>query len=290
MRRLLGAARARVGAAGQLRSPGENGPAFRLLGEAFAILVSAHLVARGEADGERVLGAASAWQKLEALAETGELARAPTDLEAFLSNEDVLAADRLEPREALRLRPQLEALLRQLAGALEVRSVRRIKVNRALRMVAVAAGLLTLLVATVAWALAPANVARGKPVTTSSIFPRTPDPAGATDGVRGRGFGVHTTFEHLPWVIIDLGKSYKLSEVVVYHRSDNHQLETLPLTLQLSQDGASYSEISTRSTLFTAEEPWHQKLDGKPARYVRLIVNKKEKGYIALSEIEVYGR
>jgi hypothetical protein len=286
IRFLLRSARARQRAAAGLRSPEEAAPAFRLLLEAFKILATAHAVARGEHDSDETLDERAALGVL-----------APPDgapehgaTEALLADPDPLAADRLTTAEALRMRPELERLLGWLERGLEVRTVRRIRVARWLRLGLAALALASLSIAAVAWALAPTNLARGKPVSASSRFPRTPDPSGATDGVRGRGFGVHTVFEPRPWVAIDLGQVHALKEVVVFHRSDNHQLESLPLTLELSEDGSSYSEVATRSTLFTAEDPWRQRLDGKRARWVRLIVNKKPKGYIALSEIEVYGR
>lgn len=290
MRFLLAAARARQRAAAGLRGPEERAPAFRLLAEAFAILMTAHATARGESDGERTLPAEEAWEKLAALAEALGTPPEHAGLAAFLKGTEVLDADRLTAREALALRPALEGLLGWLEAGLEVRTVRRIRVYRVLRLVGVASAGLTLLVATLAWALAPANLAYEKPVRSSSVFPRTPDPGGATDGVRGRGFGVHTVLEHRPWVEIDLGASHSLSEVVVYHRSDGFQAESLPLTLELSEDGSNYVEVATRRELFTASDPWRAKLGGKRARWVRLIISKKDKGYIAVSEIEVYGK
>lgn len=285
VRFLLGAARARLRAAAGLRSPQEIAPAFRLMTEAFAILVSAHAAARGELDGERALTPAEAWQRLASL--EGPLPKHAA-LEGLLQSAEPLDADRLSPAEALRLRPELEALLAWLGKELEVRTVRRIKVYRALRLVAVACACLTFLVVTLAWAFAPENIALGKPVRASSRYPRTPDPAGATDGVRGHGYGVHTLPEARPWVELDLGSVRALSEVAVFNRSDGWENEILPLTLELSENGADWLEVATRSELFTAKKPWRVRLDGKRARFLRLIVSKKDKGYIALSEIEVY--
>lgn len=290
VRFLLGAARARQRAAGGLRSPQEIGPAFRLLAEAFALLVTAHATARGETDGERALAPKEAWGKLPALAESLGALPEHGALERLLTSTEPLDADRLAPREALALRPELEGLLSWLTRQLEVRTPTRIRVYRVLRLTAAGAALLTLLVAALAWALAPTNLALGKPARASSRYPRTPDPTGATDGVRGRGYGVHTLVEPRPWVEIDLESSHALSEVVVYNRSDGYQTESLPLTLELSADGNDWTEVGTRHEVYSVSAPWRTKLDGRRARYLRLIISKKDKGYIAVSEVEVFGK
>ncbi len=283
MRFLWRAARRRMAAASGLRSPDEIGPAFRLMSEAFVLLATAHAVAGGEFDGESSLGAEAAFELVRARLPDAPLA----GLETTLTDADPLAPDRLEVARALELRPALERLLTWLERRLELRTVRRIRVARVLRFAAALAVLLLLSIAGVAVALSPSNLARGKPVRTSSVFPNTPDPSGATDGTRGRGFGVHTAIEANPWVEVDLGSVQTLTEVVIYHRSDSFQMESLPLVLQLSEDGAAYVNVTTRSELFTADKPWHARVAGKRARYVRLAMTKS-KGYIALSEIEVY--
>ena len=133
LRRLERAARGRTSAAAALRSPNDNGTAFALLREAFALSVTAVLVGRGEHDGESALDIAGAWQRLAAIASS--LPRGPdvAALEPLLSSNDALVPDRLEPADALRLRPIFERALAWLDGQTELRSVRAIKLLRVLR-------------------------------------------------------------------------------------------------------------------------------------------------------------
>ena len=284
VRFIVRAARARALAAGGLRSPEEAGPAISLLREAVALAVTALLVFRGQHDAETPLSAGEAWQRLET--ETLPVERAL--LEPLMASTDTLAPDRLETRDALRLRAALEGLLAWLFRQVELRTVRRIWAVRVLRLSAVAALLVTLLVVSLVFALAPTNVAAGKPAHSSSRWPGSPDPRGLTDGVRGHGFGAHTQIEQDPWLEVDLGAPHAVRQVVVYHRSDGFERESLPLTLQLSEDHASWRDMGTRTALFTSAEPWVAACNGARGRYVRLTLHGK--GYIALSEIEVFGK
>ena len=50
------------------------------------------------------------------------------------------------------------------------------------------------------------------------------------------------------------------------------------------------ASASTRSAaVFTDQDPWRAKLDAPLARYIRLRVNKSP-GYLALNEVEVFGK
>jgi hypothetical protein len=155
IRALSRATRARAQAGLALRSPGETGPAFLLLKEAFAFSLTAWLVARGEHDAEAPLAPVEAWQRLEALAESGVAVPSREKLGAILGSGDPLAADRLSARDALAARAELEALLRFLGAEVELRSVRSIRVFRVLRLLGVVFAFLALYVATLTFALAP---------------------------------------------------------------------------------------------------------------------------------------
>ncbi len=275
------AAKARANAAAELRSEGESPAALALLREAFALSSSMVLVSRGEQEPDApVLSVETAWQTM---AETHPEHAALAEL---LGNPDLLAPDALDAAEVERLRPLLESLTNELLKEVERRSPRAIKVQRVVRIVAVGIAVLVLLVASVAWAARPTNLARGKNVSTSSRFPGSPDPAGVVDGNRSAAFGAHTNIQDDPWIEVDLGKARALGKVVVYHRSDGYESESLPLTLELSEDHSVWTKIATRSELFTAAKPWIQPLAGQHARWIRLRLERH--GYIALGEIEVY--
>jgi hypothetical protein len=162
IRLLSRAARSRMSAAASLRSPGELGAAFSLLREALSLWVTAICVARGEREPGAVLSVPEAWSRLDGLGEDDAPGQRPAELEPLLSSPSPLAGDALPTEEALRLRPVLEAELARLAALVEVRSVRGIRVRRVLRLTGVIAAVLTLVTASVVWALAPPSSAHGK--------------------------------------------------------------------------------------------------------------------------------
>ena len=81
---------------------------------------------------------------------------------------------------------------------------------------------------------------------------------------------------------------YRIDRVAVYNRVDGWFDDCLPLVVEFSTDGAKYSEVARRDQHFAADPPWS--VDGKRelARYVR--VRLARRGYLALSEVEVFGR
>jgi len=257
------------------------------LREAIALATTAALVGRGEHPTEGTLSGVEAWAHIDSLEDATGRGPSSESVAAVMTTQDLLTADQMDTAEALRVRPELERTLQWLLSTVELRSPLAIKVRRGLRVAAVLVVLAGCLIATLTWALSPPNVAAGRPVKASSRWPGSPDPSGLTDGIRGNGYGAHTTVEDEPWVEIDLGASHLLREVVVHHRSDGFQHESLPLTLELSDDQVTWSAVATRSKVFTDRDPWRVKLDGNRARWVRLVVHRR--GYIALSEIEIYG-
>jgi len=59
---------------------------------------------------------------------------------------------------------------------------------------------------------------------------------------------VHTANEAKSWVMVDLGTMQKLGKVKIYNRGDGWFDEVLPLTLELSSDGASFTEVERLTT------------------------------------------
>jgi hypothetical protein len=163
---------------------------------------------------------------------------------------------------------------------------------------------------TVRIAFGARNLARGKPVSASSIGARTPDGrlgegelSRVVDGVHLEGpavgknnpwhetaFALSTNQEVHPWVTVDLGAPRTLSEAVIYGRSDCCWLSDLPLSIQLSSDNARFVTVATRTTPFTTEFPWRASLGGRRARYVRLYAEGADEQRVVVSELEVYGR
>jgi hypothetical protein len=114
-----------------------------------------------------------------------------------------------------------------------------------------------------------------------------PTADGIDNGVVESSYGVHTNREPNAWVQIDLQSSLPIHEVRVYNRGDGYGHEILPVVLQLSDDGAVFSDVGRRDTLYTQDDPWIVKLENKRARYLR-VLNPSPGGYISLSEITVF--
>jgi hypothetical protein len=286
--RLTRAARARHAAAQELRREELRGAALALEREAALLALTGLLVARGEHDTDDTPPRAEAWARFDALLPSLDgVPDAVGTARELLANPEPLTPERLDG-DVLAQRDAAEATVEWLLAQYEPRSLPHIARQRRLRLAALVLAALLVVVAGQAWAQQPRNLARGKSVLVSSQRPGTPDPGAVVDGWRGGTFGVHTKQDDPPWIEIDLGDTYRLTRAVIVNRGDGYEDEVLPLALQLSDDDRTWREIAIRHDRFTQRSPWRLALDGARARFVRVI--KPEAGYLALSEIEIYGR
>jgi hypothetical protein len=256
-----------------------------------AVLLAAAIAAANEA-GE---GAAATPEEepvatLERLAKAGAIPAPPPDVEEalrFLGQSPSLAFDELSSDELLRRRFACESALRWLRGRVEARTLPEIRASRTVRVGASAAAAVIVLAWAILHLVRPTNLALGKPVTISSRHPAStapPDNSGFVNGKIEGSYGIHTA-EGGAWVMVDLLASHKLSEIRIYNRGDGWFDAGLPFTLELSQDGKTFTVVETRTAGFSSAEPWIFKAQGKPARYIRI----RSKTYIALTELEAYG-
>ena len=264
-----------------------------LYGEAALLFAAAAVVARTGAAGapplraEDVLGALRALEPPDVPA--GMPARAPESLLAGLSAPDRLVADRVDPTRATALAEDARAAARWLAALVEPRSAHEIALLRRFRVVTSAFVALAVLSLPAMLLLRPRNVALHKPVTLSANHPQSiSPPSGLTDGITSGAYGAETTVSVDPWVQVDLERRYAIDKVKVYNRGDAAFDAGMPMTLQCSEDGVAFATIETRRTSFSQKDPWVAHLSGRPCRYVR--VHGARGTYVALSEIEVYGR
>jgi hypothetical protein len=174
----------------------------------------------------------------------------------------------------------------RLGGTVDMRTVRTIRWWRRLRILALVIALGLIVSAGLHQLLRGRNLARGAAVTASSQHPGTPPPSGATNGFVEVAYGVHTNNEREAWLMIDLGALHTIKEVHVIPRGDGYVNESVPLNLEVSEDGTSFLQLATRREPSTQATPWvvYEKMR---ARYIRL--RTPGVGYIALSEVEVYG-
>ena len=207
---------------------------------------------------------------------------------AALASRDPLYFDRLSAEDAERARWALDRASTLVRHGVEARSLTHVRGARWGRLAAV---LLLIGYATFAITRAyvlPKNIALGKPVHPSSRKHNPPDGKELVDGEIGTSFGIHTNTEESPNVVIDLEAKYWIDSIRVYNRVDGWYDDSLPLVVELSQDGTKWDELARRDTHFDASPPWIIAGRGKPAQFVRLRVARKS--YLALSEVGVFGK
>jgi hypothetical protein len=289
IRGLYDAAKTRMLAASELADPARVSAAGALYREATLLLVRAIRATREGTIGDMDSEAAYAWLRAEI--ENGKIALAPSALEELkelLVGADLLVLDRMNPEEAHRAYSALERLTNSLRRLIEPRTATQIKYTRWLRLALLALAGLGILAGCVFLIFQAENLAEGKPVRASSQFPGTPGAQGITNGKVEHTFGVHTQIQDKPWVELDLLNLTSVTKVKVYNRGDGWFDENLPLTLEVSTDGAHFTEVARRIQPFRNDKPWIWKSKGTPARQIR--VSLPRHGYIALAEIEVFGK
>ena len=204
---------------------------------------------------------------------------------ASLSPAAERALDALEPKDLPSLRQDVADLFAWLEDGNEERTVTQLRVIRALRIAGAALAILLLGRFAIGALLAPPNRALRKPVVASSRYPDTPDPSGFTDGDRVT-LGVHTNVEPTPLVTVDLGVPYKVDRVRIYQRTDCCPDDSLPLVVEVGDDGDPAPFVAERTTHF---DVWEIDVGGHSASTVK-VRTRRSPGYIALAELEVFGR
>lgn len=207
---------------------------------------------------------------------------------AAIASRDPLYFDGLAEEGVERARWALDRAGAMLRRNVESRTLVAVRGTRWGRFAAV---LVLVLWAAVAFArakLLPKNIAFGKPVHPSSLAENPPSGQELVDGETGASFGVKTREEDSPNVVIDLQGIYWIDTIKVHNRVEGWFDDCLPLVVELSRDGTKWDEIARRDRHFDANPPWVVEGGGRGARYVRLRVARH--GYLALSEVEVYGK
>jgi len=289
MSRLFNAAQRRLAGARELRDERLAASALILYREAIALLTTADLVASGAPPSEDVLDAPAAWSSLRPRLEPDAPDRPDVSVEAlreWLAGPNVLTVDRAAKSDPQGAREGAEALASWLAARIDPRSRREIRIQRGVRLGSLAFALLVLLLGAVVAAVSPNNVARGRRVTVSSQQPGSPPPSQVVNGEVEGTYGMLTTKENEPWVEVDLGASYALSEVVVHNRRDKHR-QTTALLLELATDDGAYREVGRHEGQLDANQAWRITLGGEVARYLRVVAPQTTQ--LGLAEIEAYG-
>lgn len=203
--------------------------------------------------------------------------------DALLLLRDPRAASSLTSGRKRRALGLLEEVGASLEAALSPLSDREVWALRAKRRVGAGLAVVLVVVGLGSYYRAPHNVARGKPVTASSVRFGTPQ-ALVNGAIEWGTFGLHTGGSGREWATIDLVKFYSLTSAEIYSRGDGHFEFNLPLYVELSADGTNFREAGACKDLFTQATPCVVDLHRERARYVRVSAPE-----VVLAEVEVYG-
>lgn len=207
--------------------------------------------------------------------------KALQDLTTLLAG-DATEIDQLPRREAALRAETADAITRWLAGLVVLRSRRELRAIRTLRLSIAVLALVAIPVARVIWAVSPTNISWHKAVTGSSATPDSSLPGIVDDDYY---FTAYKSLEQdFPWVTVDLGRRYLLSDAEVFSRQE----QSVPLVFEISNDNITFRTVATRTEPFVPGLPWIVKPLQIEGRYVRVRVLRRS--VLALGEIAVYGR
>ena len=293
VRKHFDAAQRRASVADDLSDDRNVAVAYVLYREAVALLIAAVVASR---DASRInledLRASTAFDNLTALADADQVPPLPDyigEARKVLSEDEPLAFDRRSAEDLLSKRKSVEFTLRWLTELIEPRTLNEIRATRLVRLFLTAA----LVICAIGWvvvrATRPLNIALNKPVTVSQRHPAStaaPDNSGFVNGDIEGSYGIHTSLAaagSFAWVMVDLTQPMSVKKVKVYNRADGWFDETLPMTMEFSEDGTSFTVVETRATGFTSRSPWVYEAKGAKTRFVRVRSDR----YLALTEIEI---
>lgn len=173
-----------------------------------------------------------------------------------------------------------------LADLVETRTVGALRALSVLRIAVASIFALALLVGSALWIGQPVNLALHQPVLASGHDFGT-QPEDAVDGIRYGQLGFHSAKHSSPWLRVDLGRPTVINRIVAFGRSECCFDQSIPLAIEVSDDGTNFEQVVERTVPFTQYAPWATSLPSVKARYVRF--HTLRESYIVLSEVEVYG-
>jgi hypothetical protein len=292
LRKLCEAAEIRTSVAADLSDPRHAVVGVALYCDAVELLLLAAVLMHGEGPSLDTADVSSIDAAFAQRVEEQAIDRPPPELDEVrrLIAEPRLRIGSFGPDALAQRRASLEAAANWLRARIEQRTVSQIRRTRIARLASAAVVIVTVVASALSAVMAAPNVALHRPVLATSRHPQSVAPAdnsGLVDGIKDNNYGIHTLQEGSPWVMVDLESSRKIAEVKIYNRGDGWFDEGLPFVLELSEDGHTFTEVSTRTEPFSQTQPWTYSGSTR-ARFVR--VRAPHLGYIALSEIEVFER
>jgi hypothetical protein len=291
MRAYFEAANRRRQVARDLRGPNGAPVALALYQQAALFLALAFLTSRDKELEPGSLKPEAAFSKLDAAIEALRLPLPPelAGVKSLLVSSDPVAPDQLSIEEAERKAEELEVVTNWLVRLVDPRSPKDLRSLRILRLGVGAVCAVVLIVLLGRSAFAPKNLAKGKPATSSGSTMFATTTSAAVDGEKNGTYGFHSALEDSPWLSIDLGKNYEIRRIKVFGRGDGYNDQSVPLALEVSDDGSNYRQVAVRNDPFSEADPWE--IAPPPplaARFIRLRTLRRS--YLVLGEVEVYKR
>lgn len=282
------AAEARLLGARDLHEPRSFAAAITLYRDAAMVLLQAASTAAGKPPPTSV---PEAWQQLDPVLPK-DAPPHPAGFERareLLSTDDPLRLDAVPVAERDSARLDVERTIRWLRKLVELRPPAEIRRVRWARVAMLSSVPLLGLGALVNTLRAPTNLALGADVDASGRYSRSGPAALVTNGAIESDFGYSTGRVSSPWIRIDLGETRRVHRVEVRGRNDGKRIASMPLVLELSEDGERWERVGRRRDAFTAKKPWSWRGGPYATRWVR-VRGSRQKSSISLTEIEVYGR
>jgi hypothetical protein len=177
----------------------------------------------------------------------------------------------------------VRAVVAEVAKPLEaVANLQRERRNRVLGVFAAALLVVAGGVFTAKRAAEGPDLAGGKPFTASSAYDSFAT-AGRTNEPVAFDLFAHTVEEEHPWIQIDLGKSERVKKVLVKNRTDCCGERAVPLVVEASVDGSSWTQVARRDEIFTE---WNVALAPTELRFLRFSVPRRT--FLHLSRVQVW--
>ena len=142
-------------------------------------------------------------------------------------------------------------------------------------------------------------VSRHAKVTASSTSEWMPADGGATlvAATPPASFAFHTAPEAAPQVVIDLGKSIKVTGLFIRNANPENAMQRMTtLTASVSRDGSNWTEIwrAARNARFwqvaVTQLVSGAQIPGRDVRYIRLQTHPQSPEPLLLKQVEVYGK
>jgi hypothetical protein len=289
VRRYYNAGNRRLNVAQDLRGPVQTPAALTLYREGSHFLALAYLAQHGYAKLDPAsVSPRETFEEFEQAMQAEGLYIPPSyqRSRSLLMSADPLELDRLDRDGPSHIIEELEATSRWLTSLVDARSPTELKWIRGFRVGITIVGAVALLVMLLLRITAPKNIALGKPATASSYMFST-IAAAAVDGAKNGTFGFHSELEESPWWSVDLGRPFAVTKVQVFGRGDGHNDQSVPLALEVSDDGTAYQQIALRNEAFSEFDPWIVQPPALVTRYLRLQTMRRS--YLVLGEVEVHG-